>query len=61
MLCLLFSSLFLHFLTSVNTDDCQHCWLAPDEPTLECTKTTNVILKFSIAFNLPLNQTVMWK
>ena len=44
--------LTLHSLSniSVTTYDCQFCLLAPDEPTLECTKTTN------IAFYLPLNQ-----
>ena len=57
----LFLTLYLSLNIYITTSECERCHLAPDEPTLECTKTTTKTLKFNIVFNLPLHQTVQYK
>lgn len=53
-MCLLFSqTLHLLNLSTLIIGDCQFYWPATDKPTLKCTKTINVTMKFNIAFNLP--------
>lgn len=50
--------LTLHsYNNSVTTYDCQYCWLAADEPTMQCIKTTNVNQTSILLSICPLNQT----
>lgn len=53
-----FNILFALFLTLHLSSN---IYITTSEPILECTKTTIMSLKFTIAVNLPLHQTVQYK